>query len=62
VNKDVDFSGSAWAGNEQGGPAKNCWVHAGNPKDLFTLATFEVSEHPLGIFGPRLAQKLEDVM
>lgn len=30
VNKDVDFSGSAWAGNEQGGPAKNCWVHAPN--------------------------------
>lgn len=30
MDKDVDFSGMAWAANQQGGPAKNCWVHAGN--------------------------------
>lgn len=30
VDKDVDFSGMAWAANQQGGPAKNCWVHAPN--------------------------------
>lgn len=30
VNKDTDFSGGQWSANQQGGPAKNCFVQAPN--------------------------------
>ena len=48
MDKDVDFSGMAWAANQQGGPAKNCWVHAGNLR--FCQGSLETSMEDPGLF------------
>lgn len=70
MDKDVDFSGMAWAANQQGGPAKNCWVHAGNlgkfyavkdPSKLFReiLGFSQVVTHkPSAV--PDFCQNMED--